>query len=248
VIERVDATFLKKHGMNDKGNLYKAEDHRANLFAKSDPLEGYEKKMNANASSEDLGELLSLITNTPATNQDFQRALEPFLNLTDHRIYTAVNIFAMNQDAYSKNYYLYHDPQGKKDSQAAQFRFIPWDADATFGNNWDGKHLEPDEKLLQGENDALSRRLYSIAEYKKIFLTELKDHLEKGAFHPQHLKSKIQELAERISSSVDQNCHQWDCRHDFSVEITRLIDVITFRQCLLLDEINPLLTNMESIR
>lgn len=54
-------------------------------------------------------------------------------------IFTLILAFCSNHDTFTKNYYMYHDPN----IQDFPFRFIPWDMDATWGNTWTGAAATP---------------------------------------------------------------------------------------------------------
>ena len=231
VTERIDKPWLKRQGFDRDGNLYKAENSLANWQAKADALDGYELEINPDNPTDDLGELLDVLTYTPATHEDFQVAVEPALHLDDFLTWQMVHTLAMNADTYTKNYYLYHDLSAVPGSVAARFRIASWDADATWGIAWDGAELEPIEPAWHG-TDTFSPRLLSIdsyrADYRARYLAALADELAASS-----IRTRVASVASKIRAAAAADLAHWERGLDFDAAVERLEEVIDARHELM---------------
>lgn len=217
VNERIDALWLRKQGFDPDGNLYKAENHNANWADKSDPLAGYDKERGEDRPSDDLGDLLRALSHTRATAADFAREVEPRLSLADHAVWTALHVLALNQDTFTKNYYLYHDPAAPSGTPAGRFRIVSWDADATFGISWDGARIASDDRRWHG-TDAFSPRLYGIPEYRAGYLRGLRAWLEDGPLALRALQARTAEWREALRTCAAADFERWERGLDWDAE------------------------------
>ena len=196
LVERIDKPYLGRQGLDKDGNLYKAENHLANWDLAADPLDGFDVEINKDNSNDDLGELLEALTYTPQNLADFQAEVEPLLSLEDFHLWQQVHVFALNRDTFTKNYYLYHDLDEAPEDPKSRFRIVSWDADATFGLNWDGQWLDTNEVSWHG-SDTFSQRLYSIPAYKSAYI-EAFECPQWCAFAPV--------IATRVASTTSRIC------------------------------------------
>lgn len=174
--ERIGEGWVERQGFDTTGTLYKAENHRANWAWKADPMEGYASRLGPDRPPLDLDRLLRAASQTPATQEDFARELEPLLSLQDFQRWEMVHTLAANNDTFTKNYYLYHDTSAEAGTEDARFRIISWDADATWGMKWDGTPLASEQVAWHG-TDRLSPRLFSVAAYKADHLARYEEAL-----------------------------------------------------------------------
>ena len=219
LIERVDKPYLGRQDLDKGGNLYKAENHLANWDHKPDPLDGFDVEINEDNSHDDLGELLSALTYTPQTRADFEREVEPLLSLEDFHLWQQVHVFALNRDTFTKNYYLYHDIDEAPEDPKSRFRIVSWDADATFGLNWDGEWLDTDEVSWYG-SDTFSQRLYNIPEYKADYVASFQAALQ-GALSPVSIATRVASTTSRIRAAALADIAHWgreDVDFDAAVE------------------------------
>ena len=219
LIERIDKLYLDREKLDKDGNLYKAENHLANWNHKADSLDGYDVEINKDNDHDDLDELLSALTYTPQTQADFQAEVEPRLSLDDFDAWQQVQVFALNRDTFTKNYYLYHDHDEDLGDPKARFRIISWDADATFGLNWDGEWLDTDEVSWHG-TDAFSQRLYEIPEYKSAYKAGFQSALD-GPLSPTTIATRIASTTSRIRQAAIADFAHWgrdDLDFDAAVE------------------------------
>jgi hypothetical protein len=203
--ESVTRDFFERMSLEGEGNLYKAVNHNANFKDKADPLSGYEKKMNEEGESDDLEELLEAITKAPSDFAAFDADVGQRMDLDLYLAYTLVNAFTNNQDAFTKNYYLYHELAG----DGSPFLIVNWDADATWGVSWDGAPEPADTGSPWGKTNALSARLAGIPEYREQYEGELADALD-GSLSEEALAA----LAEAGLEAVEPDIRFEECRWD----------------------------------
>lgn len=248
IIERVDRRYLERHALDEDANLYKAVDHRANWVAKPHPLDGFEHKVNEDNPTDDLGPFLDALTSTPADPERFEEAVEPVLHLDDWFTYQLVHSYALDQDAFTKNYYLYHDLDAPDGAPTARFRIISWDADATWGQDWDGATLAIDSWAGRGlgigvdewhGRDGFSPRILGISGYRDRYLDRGVAALT-GPIDAATLDARAVRRADSIAEAARDDLARWQPERDFDAELTRLRDAISTRHAALLDRIRDL--------
>lgn len=202
-IERIDGTWLERHGFDDEGLLIKAETHDANWAIKADPLAGYSVKSEG-APTDPVGALLDVLGRTPLTFADFETSVRPWLNLDDFMVWQLVHTLANNRDTFTKNYYLYRDASAPN----PRFEVISWDADATWGLNWDGS-AEPTVEGRWHGNDAFSPRLFAIEDYATPYLEEYRALVNDPVFEAM-LVENLDERHARIAQFAQRDLDAWD--------------------------------------
>jgi spore coat protein H len=228
LIERIDKPYLDRQDLDKDGNLYKAENHLANWNHKADPLDGFDVEINEDNPTDDLDDLLAALTYTPQTQADFVSEVEPRLNLEDFDTWQRVQVFALNRDTFTKNYYLYHDLDEDLGDPKGRFRVISWDADATFGLNWNGEWLDTDEVSWHG-TDAFSQRLYEIPEYKAAYKAAFQSALD-GSLSPTSIATRIASTTSRIRSAAIADLIHWERSDlDFDAAVQTLKDAVQAR-------------------
>jgi spore coat protein H len=239
-IERIDRPFLGRAKLDKGGNLYKAENHWANWQAKADPLAGYDIQEGADNAHDDLGELLDALTHTPLTDADFEAEVEPRLDLGDFMTFQMVHTLAMNEDTFTKNYYLYHDVEAEPGKKKDRFRLISWDADATWGNSWDGTVLEPTKVAWHG-TDAFSPRLFAVASYGNSYGEDYLEALS-DALSPAVIALRVAAIASQIAGAAQADLERWEHDSGFQQELDRLLAATTARvshMTSVLEELSP---------
>jgi len=129
-IENVDDNFLKLHGFDDEGSLYKAYRDGACLTYKDNIEKLWRRKNNRKESYKDLIDLIRLINSTPV--KDFKKFLKKHFDYEEFITVLAINIVIQNGSTYYHNYFLYHDLW-----KTGKWILIPWDLDKTIAYyNW----------------------------------------------------------------------------------------------------------------
>lgn len=229
IVERIDKLFLRRQGLEkEHANLYKAENHNANWKPKPNPLTGYDHELGESDDIADLAALLDACGKTPTTVEDFAAKVEPWLSLEDVLRWQRVNTFADNKDTYTKNYLLYHDRTASFGSPNHPFRLIAWDADATFGNNWDGEALTPDAKSWHG-TDGFSPRLFAVPEWKAAYVAAYEEALD-GPFQTDAMVARIDALVTKLRAAAEKDLAKWQPGYSFDSETARLRWAVGQRQ------------------
>jgi len=227
VSERIDRQYLRREGLDREGNGYKAFSHAANWRAKEDPLAGFEHKINPENPTDDLGRLLEVVTHTPTTHADFRREVEPWLSLGDFKSWSVVHTLAMNADTFTKNYYLYHDVDAALCTPQHPFRIISWDADATWGMNWDGQWREERDPRWHGW-DRFSPRLMDVPEHRRSYLGRYRRALA-GPLSAAAIHQRLDRMLGQIEDQARVDLQRWRPDLDLPAEVARLRDFVTTR-------------------
>ena len=150
-VERVDDFFYARNNLND-GHLFKAVESAARfIWQPADTLgtTGFEPRQGSDEHLPKVQQLIDALNLNSAVS----------INSDDYLAYVAVSVAIADRDAISKNFYLFL-------SNNDEWRFFPWDRDATLGN------------LVGGEYDSLwaeSAQLYNFsktAPNSRMFLVE----------------------------------------------------------------------------
>jgi hypothetical protein len=123
--ENVDDDFLQRHGIDEKGSLYKAVgDAGACNFTNA---AAYEKKSRQDEGYADLQAVVTAMNLTGAAREQW---LFDNIDMPSFVNWWAGVVLTQNIDASDKNYYVYRDTNGSREWQV-----IPWDLDLSFGPN-----------------------------------------------------------------------------------------------------------------
>ncbi len=232
IVERVDESFLSSWGLNEDGNVYKAVSHNANWAAKSDPLLGFEQKINEDNPTDDLGVLLDVLSYTPTNYEAFVEGVEPVLDVEDFMRFQATNTYAMNTDTFTKNYYLYHDIEASPDELDDRFVIFPWDTDATWGIRWDGAICDEELVAWHG-SDRFSPRLFSISTYKARYLDLMEEMLVTHS--SEVLLTRVDAMALRIGDVARDDLSRWQPDVVFAERVGKLKAFIVERESTIRD-------------
>lgn len=145
VIDHIDGFLMEDHGYDQEGDLLKATDPEANFSlyyggsAKATPHDGVEKTQGAPLEGEpdafrDLDDLVRFVEH--ADDATFRAQIGNQVDLRDYQDWWILSVLVYANDSVNKNSYHYHD--------VGPFRFIPWDYNASFGQNWRTVRRAPD--------------------------------------------------------------------------------------------------------
>ncbi len=146
-VERIDADFLRAHGMNIEGSLYEADPANRELPPGNlEPLQpdDYPLVYQQHLGPPDYSDLLALIEGTlQLPPGDFEATLPGELAVDDYLIYLATMAVLQNYDHMRKNYYLYRGPARREGWQV-----LPWDLELTFGHLWSEENDVLEERIV----------------------------------------------------------------------------------------------------
>jgi len=121
LIEQPNRTFLRRNGLKDGGNLYKA------TWNGETPGDMHEKKTRIQEGNDDL---LSVVKALQETRGDAQwEVIRKNFDVPQVLDYFAVNMLLSHWDGYFNNYFAYHDTEG-----TGRWTFYPWDQDKACGS------------------------------------------------------------------------------------------------------------------
>lgn len=133
-IEDPNKTFLRNHGLDPNGHLYKAEFFEFYRYPESlkpadDPLyseEEFEKVLSIEG-SEDHKKLLQMLDDVNDYSKDINDVVDRHFNRDNMLTWLGSNILMGNIDTQSQNYLLYSP------LNSDTWYFLPWDYDGAFG-------------------------------------------------------------------------------------------------------------------
>lgn len=133
-VEQVNKRYLRSHGLDRDGQLYKANNFEFYRYAdiiklKTDP--GYDEeafnKVLEIRGNEDHSKLIDMLTDLNDYSNDIDDVIEEHFNRENYLTWLASNIIIGNNDTVSQNFFLY-SPQ-----TISNWYFIPWDCDGAWG-------------------------------------------------------------------------------------------------------------------
>lgn len=143
--DKIDDHFLKLRGLDKSSNIYKGRTHEANLLSAyeghpNEPLwVGYDK--DEGEPEDDFSDLEALIRwVSDASDEDFAATVDQRIATDDFIDWYIMMFASFNGDAFGKNALLIHDTDGPDE----RFRFLPWDLNASFGQDWDSRRVQSD--------------------------------------------------------------------------------------------------------
>jgi spore coat protein H len=214
-LESVDELFLKKRGLPD-GAIYYAEDDDANfsLFSSLDKdlkrsfESGYSRKCGDDEDDKALKELIYKINTTPRI--DFETEIQKYIHVEKYLRWLAGVVCTQNFDGFIHNYAIYYN------SQSRLFELIPWDYDATWGYDINGRDMEYDYVPIEGYNTLTARVLDVQAfrhQYQQIMKGILDDHFTVSALRP-----KIESMYRMIRPYIAKDPYKKDEVDQFDQE------------------------------
>jgi hypothetical protein len=255
-MERLDAEFLERHGLDPDGSLYKA-------VASSEQRDGvYERKTGDESDFTDLRAFLNELHDTPNSQlADFFSE-----NVEEDAIidYLGSHVLINNGDYGHKNHYLYKDPT------SSRWRPLPWDLDLSYGKRWDGQFggvlndrmnspgISPWNGTTVrggGVGNHLLDKFFSRAgtKYRRAHIVRLWDALAEK-YTIELYEDRVADLRELLIDEQQDDFDEWgrspatadapDAPEEFEPNIDRLLEHIRERRSYLLSY----LRNRESFR
>lgn len=163
VADHVDRHQLAAQGLDAEGELFKAISPEANFSLhtsagalKSPPTAGFEKKgghpKTGPAAYESIRAFTEFVSDTGP--EDFRATRSSWMETRDYEDWWIFATLAQTSDSVAKNAYHYRAP-----GREVAWRFIPWDLDASFGQDWDTRRSAPEILSDFSEHNLLFARM-----------------------------------------------------------------------------------------
>lgn len=160
-LDHIDDEFVREMDFEDVGtNLYKSVNHDANYYltmnngsTKTNLSAGWEKKEGDTADWSDLEGLTQWAGS--ATNEQFFAEYEDWIEIQDFVDWLLFVHWNAAADSAGKNAYIWNDPA------ATRFRFVPWDFNHSYGQNWRTLRVAPDWHNEFGARNAIFNHILS---------------------------------------------------------------------------------------
>ncbi|MCL6574253.1 MAG: CotH kinase family protein [Bacillus sp. (in: Bacteria)] len=226
-IESVDEWFIKRRKLPN-GSIFYAIDGDANFSLMSDldketkkSLEvGYERKWGVASEDYYLQDFIFNI-NTIA-NSEFEREITKFVNIEKYLTWIAGIIFTSNYDGFVHNYALY------RNSETGLFEVIPWDYDATWGRDVNGKKMAANYVPVKGFN-TLTARLLAVGSFRKQY-RQLLEEIMKHQFTVEYMIPKVEYYLQLVRPYVLQDPYKKQTIDKFDKELAVIKEYIVERR------------------
>jgi spore coat protein H len=134
MIEELDKRFLRSHGLDPKGQLYKGahyhfDDIDPEVIANPSPDDDYYNSLDyllEDKANPDLAKLLRMVEAVNDEDLDSETVIATYFNRDNLATWLAVNVLLNNVDTVTQNYYLYSP------SSCEGWYLLPWDYDGAF--------------------------------------------------------------------------------------------------------------------
>jgi spore coat protein H len=229
-IESVDESFIKRRNL-PTGSIFYAIDGDANFSLMSDLDKetkkslklGYERKWGALSEDYYLQEFVFNI-NTIA-NSEFERKIPKFVDIEKYLAWIAGIIFTSNYDGFVHNYALY------RNGESGIFEVIPWDYDATWGRDVNGKKMAANYVPLEGFN-TLTARLLAVGSFRKQY-RQLLEEIMSHQFTEENMIPKVEQLLQLIRPYVLLDPYKKQNMDKFDMELAVISEYIRERRAYL---------------
>ncbi len=226
-IESVDEHFLKRRNLPE-GSIFYAVDGDANFSLMSDLdketkkslLLGYERKWGTMEADYQLQEFIFKINTMHKL--EFEKSIGNLVEIDQYLRWIAGIIFTSNYDGFVHNYALY------RNGETGLFEVIPWDYDATWGRDVNGKQMEADYVPIEGFN-TLTARLLDVERIRKNYRKLLEETLN-HQFSVEYIIPKAESLLQSIRPSVIADPYQKHAIAVFDKELEIMKDYIIERR------------------
>lgn len=225
--DKINSDLIRRQGLRKEGNLYKAFHADANFSLymttgeeKWSLAQGYEKKHGTPeagqpGATDDIADLTEFVATS--TDAELRGGLDDRVHVRDYENWWIFVTLILGTDSGGKNAYHYHDPQG------GPFRYIPWDLDASFGQDWDTRRTSAEWRADFADRNELFRRMLAdpalIGPLRTRYGQLLKGELSKDkvlALYDE-LQAQIAPVArrdERRWGAEYRSFYRWSDRHD----------------------------------
>ncbi|TDF92553.1 CotH kinase family protein [Paenibacillus piri] len=233
-LEAVDELFLQRREL-PVGPIYYAVNSDANfslLQSRTDEVKdaleaGYVRKYGTDDDDQRLRAFIYTINITPVAQ--FEEAIEKLLDVDSYLRWLAGAVCTQNLDGFIHNYALYQN------SQTGCFAIIPWDYDATWGRNVNGRILHPNRLAIDGRN-TLSARILDIPKFRQYYC-EILENILQTQFTEHKLEPMITALHECLEPFIGLDPYKKALAEEFASEPAFILSFIGKRNAFLQEQL-----------
>ncbi|QFT87899.1 Inner spore coat protein H [Bacillus sp. THAF10] len=236
-LESVDDLFLKKRQLSE-GPIYYATNHQTNFSLlttkgklKDSLISGYLRKLGNKEDDLDLERFIANVNSIPRI--DFGKEIVKYLDVNKYLHWLSGAICTQNYDGFIQNYAFY------RNGQTGLYEMIPWDYDATFGRNWNGKVMRYDKVSIEGFN-TLTARVLDVKEFRHQYRFILEEIL-KTHFTTSELEPLINSLHSKLRPYLAKDPYKKDTLELFDNEPNFIRNFIFDRNQYLRDHLHDLI-------
>jgi hypothetical protein len=214
--EQIDERFLRRHGMNDSGALYKAhidawlETERSQNKWETD----WFKQIPEDLDYSDI----AAFTEGLSLEDPVEREAFVFDNVNIPQVihYLAVTVLGPNHDRLQHNYYVYRDTGGTD-----EWCFLPWDLDRWFPQSTqlsnatmrsifygDSDHERADSGI-RGQYNRLNDALFDTPRTREMYVHHVRKVIDELTISSTFFEDSIDTFAERIELDADLDNKKW---------------------------------------
>ncbi len=189
-IEQPNRAYLKSHGLDENGTIYRAENFTFTLVPQikntNDPYYDKEalEEVLAIREGSDHSKLIRMLQDVNNDSKGFEEVFHTYFNEENYLTWLSVNILLGNTDAMSSGFLLYSP------SNSTGFYLLPWDFDGIFRWMDDDSGL-PD--MYECINSVVLHRKYLALEGSKEKLKAKLKELVEDEFSPGRVKSLVKQ-------------------------------------------------------
>lgn len=224
-VEDINEYFFRKRGIA-VGEVFKGNSHGARftpLLRQEDYPIAWEKKLGQADTYTSIQLLSSALAYLP--EKDFEKFVQQQFNVSHVLQYFAVEFILVAHDNITKNFYLYFD------AETQRYSIIPWDNDASMGNDWQGIYHDDSYTLRYTQSlfkvQLLFQRMMKIPTFRQQFVSCVHNIIGNGFAH---ITSKIDSIATYIRPVVYSDTLKRDSNDDFERSIGEIKTFLTQRE------------------
>jgi spore coat protein CotH len=212
VADHINRHLIAAHGLDADGELFKAAGDDANFSRraakgalKSDLDQGFEKKAGLPETGPTANDSIRALTSFVADSspETFRAERAAWMDTREYEDWWIFSTLVTANDSVSKNAYHY-----RARGPLERWRIIPWDLDASLGQNWDTRRNEPTERRDFTEKNHLFARMLAdptIAEPMR----ERYRQLLRGELRAEVVLGLIDEYAREVGPAARRDEARW---------------------------------------
>ncbi|MDQ0268951.1 CotH kinase family protein [Cytobacillus purgationiresistens] len=236
-LESVDEYYFKKRGLPVRAIFYAVDgDANFSLFSDLDKESkksltlGYELKYGDEEEELFLQEFIYKLNTL--LRDEFEKEIIRYLDVEKYLLWLAGAVCTQNYDGFVHNYALY------RNGETGLFEILPWDYDATWGRDINGKSMDYNYVRMEGFN-TLSARILGIPAFRNKYYRILNELLD-DRFNVETIRPQINALYSKLRPYFGKDPYKKDKIEDFEKEPDFICRFIEDRNSYLRAELKKL--------